>query len=1035
MRSRAAFVALALALGLAAVGGLAPVRSAAAATARTTARSGNWSDPATWTGGAVPLAGDTVTVGSGHEVTYDLNAPTLGGMTVAAGATLRFAPDRSSTLQSTGNVVVDGTLSMRPANPAVNQVLRLTGVNPGAFVGGGMDPLATDVGLWVMGAGRLDVVGSAKTAWARVTGPIAAGATAFDLDAPATGWRPGDVVSVAPTEPPTVGSRFYSGFDTAAVTGASGSHVTIDRGLPTNHPMVNGQWTAEVMNLDRNVRIEGTPTGPSHVFIRSTAPQTVDYAAIRYMGPGALGRYGLHFHMGHDGSRGSSVTGTVVRDTNAHAYVAHMSDGITFKDTISYKTVDDAYWWDVGESTNDLVYDHAIAALVRAEPAHRGYRMAGFELGQGINVTIRNSAAVGVQGNRDASGFEWPEKSEGTWGFHENNITHNNKVDGIFNWQNTSREHVLSNFVSYHNGEAGVDHGAYNNAYKFSNATLYGNGRTALELRAVGTSTTKQLRFDNVTFDGGGISQDLVRSFDHQFDGTARPTIFANSTFKNAPRAFHFGPQGPPDAIDVIAPTITTPTDVAFDAGSPAGNVVRLQTAAGSAQRITPSGRTTIPPFADVNDTLPPTVSIIAPVGGALLSGIVPILVAATDNVGVTKIELIDNKGLIGTSTTAPFTFDYVTTSLVPGSPHRLQLRAYDAAGNTTVSTEVAVTIATAPPTSTTAPPTSTTAPPTSTTAPPTSTTAPPTSTTAPPTSTTTPPSSSPDVPLSTLTPTVATNGLGPFERDRHNGGAAANDGGPMVLNGVASPLGVGVNAISDLKYTFTAGQFTSFRANVGIDDSCGAGGSSVIEVRVNDTPVFVSPVLRATTPTFALNVNVAGKSSVRLIASGAGDGTACDRVDWAGARLVRAASATDSVSDLAPGTATNGAGPVETDRSTGGAAAGDGGPITLQGATSPKGIGMQAPGSITFALGRQYRSFVTNVGIDDDCGDSGSAVFEVYVNGVQAATSGLLRGSDATGTLTVDVTGKDELRLAVTDGGDGTACDHADWADARLVR
>ena len=290
-------------------------------------------------------------------------------------------------------------------------------------------------------------------------------------------------------------------------------------------------------------------------------------------------------------------------------------------------------------------------------------------------------------------------------------------------------------------------------------------------------------------------------------------------------------------------------------------------------------------------------------------------------------------------------------------------------------------------------------------------------------------------MPLSTLTPTVATNGLGPFERDRHNGGAAANDGGPMVLNGVAYPQGIGVNANGDLKYTFTAGQFTSFRANVGIDDSCGAAGSSVIEVRVNDTPVFVSPVLRATTPTLALNVNVTGKSSVRLIASGAGDGTACDRVDWAGARLVRAASTTDSVSDLAPGAATNGAGPVETDRSTGGAAAGDGGPITLQGVTSPKGIGMQAPGSITFALGRQYRSFVTNVGIDDDCGDGGSAVFEVYVNGVQAATSGLLRGSDATATLTVDVTGKDELRLAVTDGGDGTACDHADWADARLVR
>jgi hypothetical protein len=288
---------------------------------------------------------------------------------------------------------------------------------------------------------------------------------------------------------------------------------------------------------------------------------------------------------------------------------------------------------------------------------------------------------------------------------------------------------------------------------------------------------------------------------------------------------------------------------------------------------------------------------------------------------------------------------------------------------------------------------------------------------------------------LSTLTPTVATNGLGPYERDRHNGGSAAGDGGPMVLNGVAFPEGVGANANGDLKFTFTAGQYVAFRANVGIDDSCGSAGSSVIEVRVNDKPAYISPVLRATTPTLALNINVAGKSSVRLVTTGAGDGTSCDRVDWAGARLVPTASSTEYVSDLAAGAAANGAGPVETDRSTGGAGAVDGGPISLQGATAPKGIGMQAPGSITYALGREYRSFAADVGIDDDCGDGGSAEFEVYVNGVRTATSGVRRGSDATATLTVDVTGKDELRLAVTDGGDGTACDHADWANARLLR
>lgn len=256
-----------------------------------------------------------------------------------------------------------------------------------------------------------------------------------------------------------------------------------------------------------------------------------------------------------------------------------------------------------------------------------------------------------------------------------------------------------------------------------------------------------------------------------------------------------------------------------------------------------------------------------------------------------------------------------------------------------------------------------------------------------------------------------------------------------MVLNGVVYPKGVGVNANGDLKFSFPAGQYTAFQANVGIDDSCGSAGSSVVEVRVNDNGVYVSPVLRATSATLALNINLAGKSSVSLVTSGAGDGTACDRVDWAGARLIRSASATDFVSDLPLTNTVNAVGPVETDRSNGGAAPGDGGTITVQGAASDKGLGVNAASSVTVPLGRQYRTFLASVGIDDDCGAGGSAVFDVYVNGTKVATSGIVRGSDAAKPLSVDVAGKDELRLAVTDAGDGTACDHADWAGARLDR
>ena len=43
------------------------------------------------------------------------------------------------------------------------------------------------------------------------------------------------------------------------------------------------------------------------------------------------------------------------------------------------------------------------------------------------------------------------------------------------------------------------------------------------------------------------------------------------------------------------------------------------------------------------------------------------------------------------------------------------------------------------------------------------------------------------------------------------------------------------------------------------------------------------------------------------------------------------------------------------------------------------------------------------------------------------------MTGSSATKTIDVSVAGAQTLRLVVTDGGDGIASDHADWALARV--
>ena len=93
-------------------------------------------------------------------------------------------------------------------------------------------------------------------------------------------------------------------------------------------------------------------------------------------------------------------------------------------------------------------------------------------------------------------------------------------------------------------------------------------------------------------------------------------------------------------------------------------------------------------------DTVPPTVAITSPLNGMGYDTpqTVTIMVTASDNVGVTKVELYDGATLEGTDTSAPYAFALAMTAVNNGS-HPLTARAYDAAGNSTVSSAVTVTV------------------------------------------------------------------------------------------------------------------------------------------------------------------------------------------------------------------------------------------------------------------------------------------------------------------------------------------------------
>jgi subtilisin family serine protease len=91
-------------------------------------------------------------------------------------------------------------------------------------------------------------------------------------------------------------------------------------------------------------------------------------------------------------------------------------------------------------------------------------------------------------------------------------------------------------------------------------------------------------------------------------------------------------------------------------------------------------------------DTTAPTASIDAPLAGSTVSGVVPVNVSASDNVGVSKVELRVNGALYATDTSSPFAFSWDSTRVANGSAN-LQAVAYDAAGNTGASSTTTVTV------------------------------------------------------------------------------------------------------------------------------------------------------------------------------------------------------------------------------------------------------------------------------------------------------------------------------------------------------
>jgi len=517
---------------------------------------------------------------------------TVKNLYITPGQLCEFDPKVSSTLRVTaGSILVEGTLRMRPESPDIVHRIVFENVNESGFKGGGLGPsgpsdsiLATDPGLWAMRDGVLDIEGSKKTGWTRE--PTTAEA-----------WTAKCELRITPTANGDFNSRPWKMGDA----------------VPRAYDAVPN---AEVFNLTRNVVIGGTPSGRSHVFVNTNGPQTIKYATFEHTGPRCscsgsengnkvgpiVGRWGVHFHMMGDASRGSLVEGVVVSRSAGRGFVPHTSHGITFRDTVAYDVQAGGYWWDVNDKTTthpteDTLFDHTLAV----DTTSNGFFLPDSDIA-GSNV-IRDSVAAGVEPDTfstTVAGFQWASRGDGVW-LTEDVVSHNNRRNW-YRWNNHAIPE-LSTGTTMYNGKAAVMHGAYKANHLYEGLTLRGD---LLEWKTASGGKNLESSADNLLagvtdfdIDVGGNYPQAVLLAGAQVSG-GEPSSFVDGTlagytgkFAVAGKLMHHSRAFDFVRVETKDGTELGPEDISLSAKNTKkgmNTIVRIQKSNGQAWRMVYTG-------------------------------------------------------------------------------------------------------------------------------------------------------------------------------------------------------------------------------------------------------------------------------------------------------------------------------------------------------------------------------------------------------------------------------------------------------------
>lgn len=248
---------------------------------RTSQKTGLASDTTVWSGGAVPVEGDSVVIAAGHVVTIE-NTYIWGDDTVSAiqvSGTLKASRSASSSLTCKGHLVIlnGGTFDYGKSGDAIP-----TSYTHTILLNYSATPVDGKYGLWCADGGNFYVYGKTKTINTTATAQVNSGQAVVTV-ADTTGWADGDTIVVASTD--VYNGTIRSEVRVIATGGISGNNVTVTSNFTYTH--LNG---VDVGNFTSNVTFKNySDTYPGfvtlyHANLGSTNTRYLRYASFWNLG-------------------------------------------------------------------------------------------------------------------------------------------------------------------------------------------------------------------------------------------------------------------------------------------------------------------------------------------------------------------------------------------------------------------------------------------------------------------------------------------------------------------------------------------------------------------------------------------------------------------------------------------------------------------------------------------------------------------------------------------------------------------------------